>query len=842
MLDYLTRHAVENVWCSPLQDRQAMLKPARLTTFGGAVGNVNVMWDKLPLPDCTNDYHVYQFGQNNPYRLALMNERCRWIKISDLCNSQNGIIDIYTAKGVQLPRTESYIRRNHDQNFIIAVKMQPLIADLNYEDLYFRFYKGAYFDSAEQDPTSDHIYITGGTMRSIQEAVDLQHEYFEHLEMSGTAYLFHNGKYVTDISPSKVKTGDVIEMVYDASISKVIDFPLGELETYESKLDALMKYLIHPPKYGDAVIQYRDDVDFFLLDKNGQHVSGYYYHKNREPSVRMVTHRDYGIPVTYVRSLLQEQLSGIPESRINIRIHIKKSGYNRKLVDEHNRIKELYKLPDDELVRAMLGIDSTIVEWKASHLEESNYTRIMRSCYPEITPDKVVDAYGYNAIVKLVANTPTKIDPTPGNNYVELPVGLQGEATFFEYDQNGLLLEWRNQKMGERYYSRNPLTHLVEGIVGVGGNPKIVKGNDNVVINPDYGYRFYHCPLKQGLPTNKWVEVTASPSTFEIIDGICQWKHNLNSFIGAVKNDRYFVCYDYEISARHDFYEFTLNENGTDFNPLWITPGTLSIFMNGHGLIEDLDYYVDYPKVVIVNAEYLVEDKQRFTIRGTGFCKPDMSRERTDQVGFVEYGLLSYNDRFDLRDDKVIRILVNGKTFDRSDVKFAELVSGTRNANLLDGRPYQIENLRIPIRGLPAEQTKALLERSEDLDRRLSDYLTLKLPEVEYDVPVYIPELYHVYSPLMGRLIADIKNDALTIPYLDGGDRQIREVVAPYLTILPFDPAYREVNKTYVGVIPHPRPSPVGVKEREWVFLEAVNRLYLRNRLDLSVFVTIEGL
>ena len=78
-MNYLINHAVDNVWCTPGQDNQYVLKPSRVTNTGGAINTYQVNWDTIPLPDRTSYYHIYQIGQLHPDIINLFNIKKEWV-------------------------------------------------------------------------------------------------------------------------------------------------------------------------------------------------------------------------------------------------------------------------------------------------------------------------------------------------------------------------------------------------------------------------------------------------------------------------------------------------------------------------------------------------------------------------------------------------------------------------------------------------------------------------------------------------------------------------------------------------------------------------------------------
>lgn len=164
------------------------------------------------------------------------------------------------------------------------------------------------------------------------------------------------------------------------------------------------------------------------------------------------------------------------------------------------------------------------------------------------------------------------------------------------------------------------------------------------------------------------MDVTGNSTYYQMVSGAVLWKVDMDNYYTAIKSDDMFIAYDLLLSYRDGVHRFTINvdEVRTDGvvypGKAEIPPGALDIWLNGHSLIRDLDYFVNWPEICLVNKEYLVAGlEQRITIRGTGFCNPDMSLPKADDYGFVSYGQLSKNNRFDIRDDKVMRIVIDGK-------------------------------------------------------------------------------------------------------------------------------------------------------------------------------------
>ena len=852
MIDYLTRHAIQNVWCTPDQDYQYIFKPARISPPRGAERQLMVEWEYINLPNNVDTFHVYQIGQLSPSLLNLLPRERHWYTLTEASNNQNMVVDLYLKDGRQFPRFESYVLKTRTRNLLLVVKDQQRIGRLDRETLYVRFYSNAFFGSerAQESPIVDRIRVEGKYITTPDSGLLFQRRIRDLQALKGHVNVYHNGWLVDDTPPDMIREGDIVELVHDTSVYDVREFPVAELETFNSKLDGLRKYLISRLKgTGDNTIDYVDDVDVYLVKKTGRHWKGVYFHKNSEAALRMVTHKDYSIPVSHVVGFANEFDEWDDPTELVVRVHVRQSGYHRPLVDEHHRIKELYHLSDDEIYRAMIGADSTVPVWRAENLESSGYTAIMRADFDQINRKLVQDAYGYNAISKLVADTPQLVEDLGGYRGVSLPVGLRNESTAFEYDKDGLLIDFYRHSFGDTYAVKNPQCEMVEVLVGAGsGTLSTVYGERQVPIDERHNYRMYTCPIVGGVPTYEWEDVTGDTNLYTFVNGELVWMVDDTQTYTAVKNDIDFLTYRIRLNSVGGIYRFSVTareQRGDSFAtlPLDIPVGQLSIWMNGHALIENLDYYVQWPEVVIVNKQYLRDDEEQdFVIRGTGFCLPDMTREAPNEAGFVKHGLLSRNRRYDVRDDKVMRFVVGGKTLMRDVLKFSEHDSGLRMDDVPNGTPYVIDDVVVPLRDLVDEDTYSLREKSLEVDEDVSDYLTLKYPEPVIDDPNIIEQRYRVFSPFASKIHHDLLEGIL---YPDGikgqySDAKIKEWLKGYEFLLKYDPVRNKVDDHYVSVHPVDINHVTELDIYQYTFLDRAIQLYLGDRVDISYFVSIK--
>lgn len=861
MYDYLKDHALQNVWCTPDQDNQLILRPAKLTPPGGAIHRHRVMWRNVLLPDDVSTWHVYQVGQLHPKILGLLPNVNEWQKFSDACNANKMIVDLYTGKGMMLPRFDSYYMYNSDRDLIIAVKQNnKLPLDLNTEAIYLRVYTNAFFDSSRASNVNDFIRVQGIIPDTTQNIIDFQNLYNTYVAKPGLTMAFVNGVRVTQIDLIQGAVGDVMEFVYDSSVKKVVDFLVEDLRAFQSILDSKLKYLLHYSGVDSGTIDYRDDIDVYIIDPyTSGRFRGLLFHKNVNDALRQVTHRDYSIPTGYVAgytapfNALSTGGRTVLTSALHVRLQIRKAGYDRVLIDEANRISELYKMSDDNVVRAMLGLDSLVTNWKAETLENSDYVKLMDGKAMDATNQRVQDAYGYNSIAKIIGDTPTKTYNYSGRKAIDVPYGLQSRSTAYEYDSNGYLLGWYHHINATRYLCQSNSCAMVEMISGLG---QLASGDrrgvNALAVDTLQSYRVYRNQTSSiGVPAD-WVDVTDTDQ-YLVTNGLLQRTDGITTGNFIVRDEKTFLGYDLEIMMSNGDLRFGLSQKimigGTlTLVAMEVPMDELDIFLNGKSLIRGLDYHVRFPEVAIVNKEYLVNPlttAQKITVRHTGLCTPDLKIREPENTGFIEYGVLSNNSRYDLRDGRVQRLIVGGRLRAKEDLVFSEFHSGVSLSDPLNGKPYSIQDIVVPMRWLTTEPTYTVRQRSLAVDSVIRDYLTLKIPQPPRTGTSVIPARLKLYSPFISRIIWDLVHELFDRTGIVASAYSSDVVVAkcaPYLNLLATDPTQQalQMNFNYVIVHPHNLETVVDLDIYAYRFVEKVIKLYTNDRVTLSPFARIK--
>lgn len=870
MTDPLIRHALDKVWCAPEQDHQTIIRPTRITPASGALNNVNVMWERFQLPSQGDRYHVFSVGQVFPASINLPAEKNEWINMATAASRQGAIIHIYNKKGQCWPLSLAWMRTMDGNNVVLAIRVNSkLPIDPAQEDVYFRVYSNAYFYSERwinsKPVGANPITVYGGEVGRDVSVTTFNSKLNALVNTGvGAKKLYRNGFLVDSIPYSSLKAGETIEFVYDHSIKRVRNVALGDLQNFTSLRDSKQKYIIHPDEVGDN-IEYYDDIDFHLMQSvapSGGHKKAVYYHRNEVDAVRMLTHNAYAITDQYIAAYIADNPDLFSTTAdITVRLYIRHSGWERPLVDEANRIRELYKLPLSDVKDALAGVGSTLTEWRAENLEQSGYVQIMESRTRDLLTEDVADAYGYNAVTRYMS--PTYHEPLGSGDqrYVIRPPGMT-RCGVFTYNTEGKLVASKSHLSGQHVLTPLPGTpvrtmELIDGKLIDGGDTlfghTVVETTRSVF---ETGYRCYASAISGGEPVQDWVDVTGASYITVSSDGkTITWDETELANQGlypATKiggnilwykvplNEDYPGYVKFSIAANNYWKYPTINDNNvlTDF-PIQIPYGRMDIFMDNESLIEGVDYYVDWPEVVVVKKpQRTPAEGLEVWVRCYGFCDSDMNRITPRETGFVIDGMLSSNGVYDVRNDRNIRITLGGALKRRDEVRFAEDDSGPDAPN---GKPYAICDVVAPVEHYLDKDTLTFRELDVDMDNRVQNYLTSRIDEESPDLPNVIEGLWELYSPFCAKVLEDLQKGWLGNGELDGSytTTDIDNWLVDAKPLLDFDPVINSADLDYVAVHAHHMDTVYTLTPEQYVFVERVIDLYLDDKIDLTPFVNV---
>lgn len=863
MLTYLTDYGYKNMWCNPFMDTPSVFQPHRLTGKRGIKETVTLPWDSQKLPTTADTYHVYKIGQLPPSTFGIETSLKTWVDLATVSNNNNLLIDLYLETGIVFAKSLAYMMVSANRTVILAVKQHPNMPSLFDNRLYIRFYHNSFISSNRSAGyTTPFVKVGGGLIETTQQKLAILNEFYNYQSQVGLVRIMKNGYEHGYLTPAEVAIGDVIEYTYQSTVSRVVEFKLSDLPTFRSDLDSVNKYILHPPKSEPQRIDYHDDIDILILvpdETRADKFKGVYYHYNTEQAIRMITHHDYSIPTALVDNYLTDHGTWLNTNNAVVRLYIKESGYDRPLVVEKNRIHELYKLSDEAIVNVLSGVNSSIEVWSARHLEASSYPAIMR--YSEVPGEVprpvesepftnlVIDTLGYNALVKVLGDSPIQSVDDGGVAEFHLPPLYRTDSTVYEYTAEGRLLGFYYHASGDEYYPRHTEARRVEMVRGMVS--RTIDQNVNYTyVDYEQGrdYRFYLLTaVEESEVEGKWIEVTGDDTYYEIQNNQIIWKVDPRLMTPLVRTDSLGLGFSQLMNVSAGVITVPLKANfivdGEDAvdQDIILPMGKVDVWLNGYPLIRKIDYHItDSNIVVITNKSWIVEGQQQHvTIRAAGHLNSEMQEDVEYEIGHVRHGKLSRNNRFDIRDDRSYRVIANGALKVTSELAFAENDSSIDIANVREGAPYILEYNHPPMWELYGHEEYVKREEAAEIDKQLSNVLTDLLPEANLSSPIAISERYVLYSPLMSAMLMDMVEKRLTVLPGRMTDRDIAGIVHPYLVYLPYDPTQLDLAKDLVSIHPHCYRETLSLTIHEYAVLDRISRLYLNGRVDLTQFVCV---
>lgn len=837
MSEFLINHATSNIWCNPLQDRQAIIQPVRL----GKILNGRYSYVRLGHVDYqtpTKDYyHIFQIGHYPLEVMGITGVVDKWQTLSSVATQSKCHVDLYTNTGLKIPLFESHIMRLPNKMVVLAVRKQDIV-DLGKEAIYFRHYSNAYFESVRSSQEDD--FVTKGIRYNTtneSSVVQLLNEIRVGKEEGHNVTIIHNGEYRDKVVFSDLQPTDTLEYVLDDSIDSVETFSLSDVDFVHSIKDSQRKYVIDLGV--PDTIRYHDDVEFRVVTTNaaGGFVKGRMFHRNKPLNVRMIAEATYAIAVDQVDYLSNE----IGDNNIHIQVLTKKSGYKRPLTLEANRLHELNKLPSQLRKDILTGKRPSIDIWDFNHLEQSAYPQIMR----EVTLNQqntthLLRCYGYNAIAYYAAMNfmlPYEADGIPRAYVSE----VYRNGSLYEYDSDGRLTHWRSAA-GNYHEIINSDTRVVEFVEGEANkNSQDIYNSTSVPNDPSAEYRLYHRLRGQ----QDWVDITHAV-TWTVEDGIRYHDYSSSTHEWVVRKSGWHWTRKFGYSPVRGVLEVSLFD---DHDTVELPFGRITVRMNEVELVQGVDYHVYRQTIWISAKHHLNRESEQIVVRCEGF--PIEKEDGTvgwgepDKVGWIINGLVSRDDSYDVRDDRLFRCVVNGELKQRDEIDWFE-DSYDRDGWMVNGTPYSIHYLYPSLTnlGIKPSVEEILVEQSKETDKKVTAYLSQVHPAPPVERVSPIPERWRLCSIFVARILDDMVNGTLFVPTGRITDSEMRMMLTHYEYLLPFDMAKTGASggadRGLVSIQPHMEDYLIYLPAYQYTFIDRVSKLYLDGLVDMTGHLAIK--
>lgn len=916
MVDY----AVERMWGNPELDAQHQIKLARVSGEQGFINDFPYWGKRHYLPTSLSFYHVFTLGGldigfwNLGSRGKSWYPHNTWIKASTFARNRGVTLDIYTGDGLMFLRDETYIMDTFEGGTLVAIPKNdnyPLPLGKN---LYMHCYS---LDINVRNVQPENLvkYSVGYV-----GAIYLQHEDLERIRLNydtwkaynmGQVLLWHNGvvKPIDDVHPIP---GDLVEASYDPSIEMIAQFEYKKMASYYSEADKKKKVILFPG-FDDKprVYRYYDDCHFYI--KNRRNGNAYYYHRNSEDACRQLTHQDYGMAAPYIELLAARLINDDTTKQttmadIDVMVSYHKTLWKVKLGPTSSRINDLYLLEDrNDILNAMTGNNSAIVEWTANALELSPTNLVLNRDIRFLTTKAVREGLGYNGCSVAMSNSPLYMPHEPPGTTGHVPIyttppytsGLGYEvpptfvelSTAYEYDKDGLLLrlvEVRNQE----WYSPGEGCWYVEWSLGKATTWLDYKvSQSDIPFRKGYGFRVYKAkyaidpnwtpPLESdpneikvstdgtlpygdkqaelkvlaygevpeepgdlpdgGMIVGDWIDITDTDE-YEIVDEHIVLRFDTINYVGLVVTDYHHLYNEFDQTHLDNSLTFAITHQwpiGGVLLPM--EPGQIDVWMNDHPLIENVDYYLDFPNVYITNKMWLKEGGvQNFKYRGIGLSKNGLVN--TSELGVVADGVIGFNGRYNLRIDRPTKTIIGGRLHLTQIIDSAEDIHHGRNVGKYNGWPYEVKHIYSANKYVDWYDTYWGYDDARALDKKISDYLTEVVkykPKQPVDVVYMEQDKYRLYSPFLSKIINELILGFMDAPEVSGNEVPYPPSVVDNLTreyqwLLKYDPIVNDIDLRFFTVQPYNNLETLTVTPDQLTFITQINNLFLKGKIQIE--------
>lgn len=852
------KFALNNIYCAPSQDRQYRFKLVRVTKPHSPLKRNFSVYNRLrPLPNTRSAFHVYVIGNLPVGVLNLLQKQRNWVRdqwrnFAEDMMERNFIMQLYDMDGIVFPRKNVYYSAGNNE-LLIAVEIDNVISSMfDIEKCaYMRLYSNHYFNTQQFGNDGDQrgIVCGSGIVRNNLEKVAMQNQ-IAFLEQQGGKTLVYVNGFFTDKMDLNVPNNSFVEYVYDRSILTREVLRIGDMRTFHSEKDDRVKYLMYRDR-SVSHLQFEDDLELYIVTKDTHIKRGLYYYQHKHYALTNVTDKDFALDSQFVNNQAQV-LNGIINSPLGdkeIILFTRRSAVERELVYSSLKLHELYKLPADKQLDVISNVGYMLPEFRVERLENSSYFKIASApALSTITKELATDAVGYNGVNYYFGYTPNKV-PSSGNNQV--PLLYRTPSTVYEYDAEGLMIG-HYTTTGPMYPINNPEAKYVEYIRG--RNLEVFDLFDaGETTGLDVGeYRVIAALYDGHKRISTWTDVTEHEAV-KVVDGnVTMDDPSLGKFRVIYLDD--IVTQDLELPLNSGVLIFPIevlddHGDGEILRRLDVPFDNIEVFLNGHRLTYNIDFRVNFPNVVICNKTYIdyTKEKQQVHLRMTGYNLDPQKINQREINGFVSHGVLTRNNYYDLRDDRVFSTFVKGRLVPREYVRFSEDDNSVRIRHPYNGVPYTVNEHMRSIQEVTGLPTLPQYHRNEQSNSRISELYNIIFPEPEVDKFNVIGDHHYLYSSLVSKVIHDVLSGALsasiyTTPY---NDATILDLInTRYKTYYDLDPIKLDLPDNIVEIHPHIGNTVVEVNLYQYRFILNLIRLITNGkptRINLSGYLAVNG-
>lgn len=834
IIDLITRKSIEEVWQRPNQDRIARFSAKPITKDIGAMRYVRSGHNVSHLPDTVNSYVVYDLGQLNPNLYGFDRFMNEWVSLEDVSNREEMFIQPL-LNNRRLPLKYGYIFRTEYRTTLVAFRVDKCFGLFeSFNELHITFYSNNWYNTPDGNLTTGlevkSIEITDPTSLSLAWT-----SYNAANARQSNTMLFINGLYCKINALGDLKIGDYIDLIEDMSGITYYDIKLTSAPFFLSTLDNKGKYLLMAPDSPDwETVRYKDDLNIIIFNKvEGASTSGIekgvVYDIYKDSDVRMVTHRDHSIDSVRVKNIVLAQNDDMSTVNVYARVFIKNADIGKILPDDGSYIRDMYVFDRADRKKFMVGTHAVIDQWKASVLEASPYCRwlgLPRTMLNEANLENVYSNHGlYN-----ITEKPLK----EGSTYKLPPIAFKGGLAI-GYDSNFLMVDTYVIDQTTADIGRFNLpdgVEYIEFIPGRAASNGAEMESTVSTIDPqgEYAEEYYYRDSN-----GKWLQAkNGIHYDHRRSDNSIVWR---NQYVSANKlkrnSGRYFMFKD--VIGRNDIIKYFDIFSGGVKPAVSFETGAVDVWVNGRRLIRELDYQVKWPEVRVNNVEYL-QNLNDVVVIAHGLYKD----RATENLGFIKYGYINYDDRYKLDFNRTVDITIDGRLGIKGELNFSEMRGTATNSLYREGAPYTI---RSPMYHIPIITEDKLTESRQDgldITSSIEDYLSGLDKEELNPIQTTITHKHEIASYVLSQLIDDLNAGNIKIINDSFSPSGVASIMARYRNELEIDPGTRnDWDWEYLLLAAHNLEVSVGVSSIHHSFISKVVELYFNNRCQLNNYLHI---
>ncbi|QAX96738.1 hypothetical protein [Vibrio phage vB_VmeM-Yong MS32] len=667
----LLRHAIENAWANPEQDRQLLIKPMLVTPSYGVRGSHRTPFQTYPAPNVTERWAIYEYGSLNPKLIGLEKTNLVWRDAVEIMEGENLVM--FPMLNQRMCQFDSVkVMRINDNNVLFAVSIDKnkALFDIT-DDLYIRFYSNSWFN---QPGAPAPISAVSKLCEVEQDIADTIADYLARGFTEGHTFWFRNGYFIERPTVVEIDVGDTLQWVHDPSGTEMFDIPFTDFVSFMSARDNMAKGTVITPGFVDEDFLFYDDVEFFVCgtDLNGRTI-GCYHDRQENTQLTQITHRDWAFNTQRLNELVIQHGGEIPLGGAFVRVFLRKTTNGDVNVGDGQYLDDFYSL-DYGIRHAILsGGAGTFEPWRASNLEASAFMKWLNTPGHELNEAGMKNVYNYYGVVKAL-HYPVKQSDTLWT----LPEAAREGCVVINLDADGSLHSYQHYANGANPGNthavptdvKDIIVYCGEDIADASAMDTTVNGDNDIPGEMDEE-RFYKL---SGALT--WVKATyGTDYTYNALSGRVEWSAPLFSADKMKRSSKYLSLRTVTVP----FSDLTKPINifsGGSIPATKFDFGRVDVWFNGRKLAAGMEYTHKDFKLYLHTLEHLdyVDPAQEVEVVLIAHALPNDVED--GQFGFMVDGMVNHDTDVDLVRNRNFRLFIEGQLKSLEDVYLAEAYRG----------------------------------------------------------------------------------------------------------------------------------------------------------------------